>query len=254
MVVLGAVVAVVAALIVVVALAVRDDGESSDVPAGPSAETSAPGGRPATLPTTVAPSTVPSEPPPTTSPSRSTVAPAASTTPATAPSSAPGPTTAPGSVPATATTVPASPAPGAFVVASDDVTPEAAAALENARVLATALAAGDWAAARQLGPTDRRRTDAQLETAYGPVTDVTLMPARVVRSGQWIDLRLGLVAHEDHESGPATAVMCVHWRVDETTRAVERISSVRLRLEQGTLDPSVLVDELTARCATYPLR
>jgi hypothetical protein len=146
------------------------------------------------------------------------------------------------------------PAPSAAVVNAAEETPETVAALENARVLAGALVDGDWALARQLGPTDRRRTDAQLEAGYGPATDITLMPARVARSGQWIDLRLGLVAHEEHDSGPATAVMCVHWRVNESTRSVERISSVRLRLEQGLLDPSVLVDELTTTCASYPLR
>jgi hypothetical protein len=29
---------------------------------------------------------------------------------------------------------------------------------------------------------------------------------------------------------------------------------VRLRLEQGTVDPATLVDELAATCATYRLR
>jgi hypothetical protein len=140
------------------------------------------------------------------------------------------------------------------VLAAAEESPETLAALENARLLAAALAAGDWATARQLGPTDRTRTDAQLETAYGAATDTTLVPARIVRSGQWTDLRLGLVAHEAHATGPATAVMCVHWRVNETTRAVERISSVRLRLEQGTLDPSLLVEELSSTCATYAMR
>lgn len=129
-----------------------------------------------------------------------------------------------------------------------------AAALENARAIAAALAAGDWAEARRLGPTDRTRSDAQLEAGYGPVTDVTLIPARVTNRGPRTDLRLGLVAHEAHDTGPATAVMCVHWSVNNSTHSVQRISSVRLRLEPGIVDPATVADELRATCATYPLR
>jgi hypothetical protein len=144
--------------------------------------------------------------------------------------------------------------PSAVVLGAEALAPEAQVALENARTIAAALADGDWAAARQLGPTDRRRTDAQLEAGYGAATDVTLFPARVTDQGRRTDLRLGLVAHEEHPTGPATAVMCVHWRVDNTTRAVERISSVRLRLVPGLVDPATVADELVATCARYPLR
>ena len=142
----------------------------------------------------------------------------------------------------------------ASVIGADDRSPAATTALENARAIAAALAAGDWAEARRLGPTDRSRTDAQLEAAYGPVTDVTLIPARVTDRGARIDLRLGLVAHEAHDSGPATAVMCVHWSVNPSTCSLQRISSVRLRLEPGLVDPATVADELRATCATYPLR
>jgi hypothetical protein len=131
----------------------------------------------------------------------------------------------------------------AAVIGADDESPAAAAALENARAIAAALAAGDWAEARRLGPTDRSRTDAQLEAGYGPVTDVTLIPARVTDRGARIDLRLGLVAHEAHDTGPATAVMCVHWSVNPTTHSLQRISSVRLRLEPGLVDPATVADD-----------
>jgi hypothetical protein len=144
--------------------------------------------------------------------------------------------------------------PAATVIAPADEPPAAQAAIEDAQTIAAALATGDWAAARRLGTSDRNRTDAQLEAAYGAVTDVTLVPARVTEQGTRTDLRLGLVAHEDHETGPATAVMCVHWRVDHASHAVQRISSVRLRHEPGTIDPATVADELLATCATYPLR
>jgi hypothetical protein len=142
----------------------------------------------------------------------------------------------------------------AAVIAADDEPPAAQAALDDARSMAAALANGDWAAARQLGPSDRSRTDAQLEAGYGAVTDVTLVAARITDLGARTDLRLGLVAHEAHDSGPATAIMCVHWRVDDASHSLQRISSVRLRLEPGTVDPIQVADELRATCATYPLR
>jgi hypothetical protein len=116
-----------------------------------------------------------------------------------------------------------------------------------------ALAKGDWVAARALDPADRR-SNRQLQTAYGAVTDATLIPARVRRSGNTVDMRLGLVAHEDHPSGPQTAVMCVHWRANLATKTVHRISSARLRLLPGRLDPQMFADELKQVCATYPLR
>jgi hypothetical protein len=162
-------------------------------------------------------------------------------------------TVPPTSVPDSAVVTPAT-VPAATVLDADSQPPAAQAALENARAIAAALADGDWAAARQLGPTDRRRTDAQLQAGYGAATDVTLLPARVTDQGRRMDLRLGLVAHEEHDSGPSTAIMCVHWRVDKTTRAVERVSSVRLRLEPGIVDPADVADELIATCARYPLR
>ena len=166
---------------------------------------------------------------------------------------APPTTTTPSPPPTTAVVAPVT-VPAATVLVGTDESPEVQVALEHARAIAAALATGDWATARQLGPTDRRRSDAQLQAGYGAVTDVTLVPAKITRSRGRTDLRLGLVAHEDHPSGPATAVMCVHWRVDDRTGEVQRISSARLRLEPGTLDPADLADELRATCATYPLR
>jgi hypothetical protein len=163
------------------------------------------------------------------------------------------PTTAPATTAETSTVAP--PAPQlASVIDAGERSAVVQSALDDARGIAAALAAGDWAEARRLGPTDRTRTDAQLEAGYGAVTDVTLIPARVTDRGARTDLRLGLVAHEAHDSGPATAVMCVHWSVNNSNGSVQRISSKRLRLEPGVVDPALVADELSATCATYPLR
>jgi hypothetical protein len=288
------VVAVLASLVVLTVRAARGGGERSVVPIGPpgGASPATPAGT-TTIPTTVAPTTAPTTAAPTTgarttAPSttvsrttaastsvaptttvaRSTTVPStavASTTavpttttpPTTAPpTSAPPATEAPTTPPPTTVPGTVAPAelPAATVIDAEEEPPDVQAALENARAIAAALADGDWAEARRLGPTDRSRTDAQLERGYGAVTDVTLLPARVTHRNGRTDLRLGLVAHEEHASGPATAVMCVHWRVNDASRAVQRISSVRLRLEDGIVDPATVADELRARCATYPLR
>jgi hypothetical protein len=132
-------------------------------------------------------------------------------------------------------------------------TPADEPALSAARSVAAALADGDWAAVRRLSP-DEGRTDTQLQVAYGALTDVAIVPARISRSGGDFDMRLGLVAHEDDPGGPATALLCAHWRFDPNTRAVDRVSSVRLRLEPGRLDPATVAHELARTCATYPLR
>jgi hypothetical protein len=131
--------------------------------------------------------------------------------------------------------------------------PATARAVESARAITGALASGNWAAARALDPADRR-TNRQLQAAYGAVTDATLIPAKERRSGNTVDLRLGLVAHEDDPSGPQTAVMCVHWRANLATETVHRISSARLRLLPGRLDPQTFATELKQVCANYPLR
>ena len=138
---------------------------------------------------------------------------------------------------------------------ADDQSPDVQAALENARAIAAALAAGDWAEARRLGPTDRSRTDAQLEAGYG-AGDRRDPPAGAgdPAHGGRTDLRLGLVAHEDHASGPATAVMCVHWRVDDAQprRAAHLVGAAAPRARHSSTRPTV-ADELRATCATYPL-
>jgi hypothetical protein len=132
-------------------------------------------------------------------------------------------------------------------------TPADAPALTAAQAVSAALAAGDWSAVRRLSP-DEGRTDAQLQEAYGAVTDVAIVPARIERSNGVVDLRLGLVAHEDDPGGPATALLCAHWKVDQAAGTVDRISSVRLRLEPGRIDPMTVAPELARTCATYPLR
>jgi hypothetical protein len=182
---------------------------------------------------------------PTTAASTGTTAAATTAAVTTTASSAAAPTT-------TSASASAPPTSSASVLAGAE-SAGSEAALATARDVAGALADGDWSVIHRLSPTDTR-TDAEFEAAYGAVRDVTIVPARVVRSSVGADLRLGLVAHEEHESGPATAVMCVHWRVNQAAGTVDRVSSARLRLEPGWTDPASLADELRRVCATYPLR
>jgi hypothetical protein len=144
-------------------------------------------------------------------------------------------------------------AASASIVPGVGTTPDDEAALTGARTVAAALADGDWAAVRRLDP-DEGRTDAQLETAYGPLTDVAIVPARITRANGQVDLRLGLVAHEDDSGGPATALLCAHWQYDPATHTVDRVSSVRLQLQPGRLDPATVAPDLARTCARYPLR
>jgi len=157
-------------------------------------------------------------------------------------------------------TPPPTPAPPSSTVAASasivpgvGTTPDDEAALTGARTVAAALADGDWAAVRRLDP-DEGRTDAQLETAYGPLTDVAIVPARITRAHGLVDMRLGLVAHEDDPGGPATALLCAHWNYDPATQTVDRVSSTRLQLQPGRLDPASVAPDLARTCATYPLR
>jgi hypothetical protein len=194
------------------------------------------------VPTTVAtrPTTT-NEPATTTGPTTATSVAAPSSVGTTAPVA---PTVAPTAAPPTA---------NVSVVGGVEITPDAAPALAAAQAVTSALASGDWSAVRRLSP-DEGRTDTQLETAYGALTDVAIVPARIQRANGQVDLRLGLVAHEEHATGPATALLCAHWRVDPAAGTVDRVSSVRLRLEPGRLDPATVTAELAGTCATYPLR
>jgi hypothetical protein len=222
----------------------RDDDNGSTAPATSAVAVTTTVVAGTSAPTTAASTTgAPSTSAPATTPAPTTAAPttAAPTTEA--------PTTPPTTAAPTSSTVAAS----ASIVPGVGTTPDDEAALTGARTVAAALADGDWAAIRRLDP-DEGRTDAQLETAYGPLTDVAIVPARITRANGQVDLRLGLVAHEDDPGGPATALLCAHWQYDPATRTVDRVSSVRLQLQPGHLDPATVAPDLARTCASYPLR
>lgn len=224
-------------------LAVRDDSGGTSTPASTTART--------TVVTSAA--TTATRRPSTAATASAPTASTPSSTSAAAPTAG---TTAPPPTPPTASSAAASAPPASAdvsVVGGVEVPPADAPALAAAQAVTGALASGDWATVRRLSPAEGR-TDTQLEAAYGALTDVAIVPARVQRTDGQIDLRLGLVAHEDHASGPATALLCAHWRVDPAAGTVDRISSVRLRLEPGRVDPSTVSAELKQTCATYPLR
>jgi hypothetical protein len=229
-------------------LLVRDDDNGTTTPVTTAISTVPTSGAPRTsaLPST-ATTGAPTTSSPTTTAVATTAAPTAPPTTATAP-----PTTAT-ALPTTAAPSPTTAAASASIVPGVGTSPDDEAALTAAQAVAAALADGDWVAVRRISP-DEGRTDAQLETAYGPLTDVAIVPARITRANGQVDLRLGLVAHEDDPGGPATALLCAHWQFDPATRTVDRVSSVRLQLQPGRVDPATVAPDLARTCATQPLR
>jgi len=122
-------------------------------------------------------------------------------------------------------------------------------AVALAQELGDALAAGRWDAARALNP-GRNESDEFLQQAYGALVRTTVVPANVVETGRGhVDLRLGLVAHEDQPTGRQSVLMCAHWTVDVPASTVIRHSFDRLRVEPGFVDPASRAAELRAICA-----
>jgi len=199
---------------------------------------------------------------PTPSPDDSSGIAAPVTTAATA---APGATTATGEAP-TGTTAAATATTAAAGAAATAVPPKTVApattlgndptsqAVATAQAFLNALADGRWNDARVLNP-GRHESDAFLQTQYGPLENATVIPARMTpeSSGRY-DMRFGIVAHESQPTGHQTVLMCSHWQVDVPDHTIVRIASARLRVEPGYIDPTALSQELTATCASLPLK
>jgi hypothetical protein len=157
-------------------------------------------------------------------------------------------------VPATATTPapvappqPVPPPPPAPPTAPS--TPEAQ-AVALAQQFEDALAAGRWDEARALNP-GRGESDEFLEQTYGAIVGATIIPATTQPRGDGrVDLRIGVVSHEQQPTGAQSVLLCALWRVDVDSGTITRIDFTRLRVEPGFVDPAARADELRTTCAT----
>ncbi len=175
-----------------------------------------------------------------TRPSLTTVAPSAGV---------PAPVTTPNVAATTAVTT--SPASTSAPSAS---TAGTAGAVATAQAFLNALADGRWNDARVLNP-GRNESDALLQTEYGPLENATVVPARLTPEGAGrYDIRFGIVSHENQPTGHQTVLMCSHWQVDVPDHTIVRISSARLRVEGGYVDPVARAKELSATCASLALK
>jgi hypothetical protein len=176
----------------------------------------------------------------------------ATTPPSTAATTAAPPTTAPTAT-STATVATSAPTTAAPVTGTSTTSPDTStSAVATAQALLDALADGRWNDARVLNP-GRNETDAFLQSQYGPLEQATIVPAKItpVSAGRF-DLRFGIVAHEAQPTGQQTVLMCSHWQVDVATKTVQRISSVRLRVEGGYVQPGPVTAELSSTCQSVP--
>jgi hypothetical protein len=122
-----------------------------------------------------------------------------------------------------------------------------------AQQFASALAAGDWARARTLGPSSST-SDANYRAQYGNLDASTVVPVRATAlSVTKYALRIGLVAHETNNGVKQTSLYCAHWDVDTAAGTVTQVDGTRVRTENGTKAAASLTAELTTVCATAAL-
>jgi hypothetical protein len=174
-------------------------------------------------------------------------------TEATTPPSTAATTAAPPTATSTTSAATSAPTTAAPVTGTSTTSPDTStSAVATAQALLDALADGRWNDARVLNP-GRNETDAFLQSQYGPLEQATIVPAKItpVSAGRF-DLRFGIVAHEAQPTGQQTVLMCSHWQVDVATKTVQRISSVRLRVEGGYVQPGPVSAELSSTCQSVP--
>jgi hypothetical protein len=129
------------------------------------------------------------------------------------------------------------------------VSAEGTKAYALAAELATSLARGDWARARQLEPAKAGFSDAEYVAAYGDLVDST--PVVVAATdGTPVRLRLGLVAVQTTSAGEQTTLYCVTWTADPQSSQVTQVAgeSSQVRVAAGRIDPLAVVDELRSTC------
>ncbi len=214
------------------------------------------------VPTTTAPTLPPltTVPVPAPDPAATTPVDQGTTEPAGAPATtAAPPADAPvsGAVPATSTparapattAAPTASAPAASAPAVDDVVVDEE-ATATAQGLADALSAGDWAVARRLNPALATMSDAELQRGYGDLADSTVVPVRSDDAGDGrVDLRLGLVAHQQSGANRQTTLYCVTWRIDPAAGTVNPASSAQvLATLTAWVDPGAVTAQIRSSC------
>lgn len=165
----------------------------------------------------------------------------------------PAPDTASTAPAAPVTTVVAPPATDAAAAAAAQVAaPPAAEPVEvtAAQELASALADGDWARARQLNPAVATWSDDEFEEGYGDLAASTVVPVGTSDvGGGRMDLRMGLVAHQYVEGDRRTTLYCVTWRVDPALGTVgQQGAAAVLDTRSSWIDPAEIADEVRSGC------
>ena len=122
-----------------------------------------------------------------------------------------------------------------------------------ALILATALASGDWATARQLNPKSPATSDAEYTASY-EVLDRSFVAVADSRLNEAsVDLWLTLEASEHRPSGKQTTIYCVHWLYVEATHTIEQVSGEQLRYLPGYFNASVREPGDSVDCRTFLL-
>ena len=115
--------------------------------------------------------------------------------------------------------------------------------------VATALANGDWPAARALRP-DLSNDDATLESGYGGLEQSTVIATSV--SGDGTEVHGAYVAWETTASGDQTSIYCTDWTVDPDLGEVTNETSKGLNNSQARwsrwVAPSDAVSDIEALC------
>jgi hypothetical protein len=132
-------------------------------------------------------------------------------------------------------------------MASADVQPS----LAMAQRLADALAAGDWATARQLDPGLRSQSDEALEDGYGGLDQATLLLVDAAPTADGHDLLVVLIANE--RAGAQTSLYCAGTTVSGGSTVHQRDAALLERFP-GTVgiddvrQDEAIVEMIRQRC------
>lgn len=129
--------------------------------------------------------------------------------------------------------------------------PQVDSAMALAQRWATALAIGDWPAARAIEPVKRGATDSELQVGYGGLVSSTIvLVTGTPTSATTASLRVGYVAHEDIGAGPRTNIYCNTIAVDLASGTIAAGSQRKLTpvAHPGYVSPEQLQPEVLAGC------